>query len=62
MQDQNLDVNIVIQSFQEKVSQLMMENIVKDATIKQLASKIEEFEMTLVAKKEKQENEWSNRS
>jgi hypothetical protein len=57
MQDQNLDVNIVIQSFQEKVSQLMMENIVKDATIKQLASKIEEFEMTLVAKKEKQENE-----
>ncbi len=52
MQDQNLDVNIVIQSFQEKVSQLMIENIVKDATIKQLASRIEELEVVMAPKKE----------
>lgn len=57
MQEQNLDINIVIQSFQEKVSQLMMENIVKDATIKQLSSKIEELEKTSNTKKEKKENE-----
>jgi hypothetical protein len=41
MQDQNLDINLVIQVFQEKVSQLMMEGIVKDATIKQLTNQIE---------------------
>lgn len=57
MQEQNLDINIVIQSFQERVSQLMMENIVKDATIKQLSSKIEELEKTSNTKKEKKENE-----
>lgn len=57
MQEQNLDINIVIQSFQEKVSQLMIENIVKDATIKQLSSRIEELEKTTNIKKEKKENE-----
>jgi len=41
MQDQNLDINLVIQVFQDKVSQLMMEGIVKDATIKQLTNQIE---------------------
>ena len=41
MQDQNLDINLVIQVFQDKVSQLMMENIIKDATIKQLTNQIE---------------------
>lgn len=57
MQEQNLDINIVIQSFQEKVSQLTMENIVKDATIKQLSSRIEELEKTPSTKKENKENE-----
>ena len=42
MQDQNIDVNLVIQSFQERITQLTMENVVKDATIKQLTSKLEE--------------------
>lgn len=41
MQDQNLDINLVIQVFQDKVTQLMMENIIKDATIKQLTNQIE---------------------
>ena len=35
----------------------MMENIVKDATIKQLSSKIEELEKTPNIKKENKENE-----
>lgn len=41
MNDQNLDINLVIQVFQDKVTQLMMENIIKDATIKQLTNQIE---------------------
>lgn len=43
MQDQNLDINLVIQSFQEKVSQLITENVVKDATIKQLSVQIQKL-------------------
>lgn len=41
MQEQNLDINIVIQSFQEKVTQLTLDNIVKDATIKQLTAQMQ---------------------
>lgn len=41
MQEQNLDINLVVQSFQEKINQLMTENIVKDATIKQLTAQIQ---------------------
>jgi hypothetical protein len=41
MQDQNLDINLVVQAFQEKINQLMTENIVKDATIKQLTATIQ---------------------
>jgi len=41
MNEQNLDINLIIQVFQDKVSQLMMENIIKDATIKQLTNQIE---------------------
>lgn len=33
-----LDINLVIASFQEKIGQLMTELVVKDATIKQLTS------------------------
>jgi len=42
MKDQNLDINLVVQSFQERINQLTMEIVVKDATIKQLTSKLEE--------------------
>lgn len=61
MQDSSLDVNIIIQTFQEKVSQLMTELIVKEATIKQLSVQIqqmsetqkEEFLVPQTTKKEK---------
>lgn len=41
--DNNLDVNLIIQSFQEKVTQLMVEIVVKDATIKQLTDQIRQM-------------------
>lgn len=50
MQDQNLDVNLIIQSFQEKINQLMTESIVKDATIKQLSAQLQA--MSEVSKEE----------
>lgn len=37
----NLDINLIIAGFQEKLSQAMTELIVKDATIKQLLLQIE---------------------
>lgn len=43
MNDQNLDVNLIVQSFQEKIAQLITEVVVKDATIKQLMTQIEEL-------------------
>lgn len=36
MNEQNLDVNIIIQTFQEKIAQLTTDIVVKEATIKQL--------------------------
>ena len=36
----NLDVNLIIVSFQEKISQLITEVVVKDATIRQQANLI----------------------
>ena len=36
MDASNIDINLVIQSFQEKISQLITELVVKEATIKQL--------------------------
>lgn len=44
MNDQNLDVNLIIQSFQEKVTQLITELVIKDATIKQLAIQLEQVQ------------------
>jgi hypothetical protein len=41
MNDQNIDVNLIIQSFQERINQLTTEAIIKDATIKQLMLQIE---------------------
>ena len=40
MNDSNLDVNLLIQSFQERISQLMTEVVLKDATIKHLSSQL----------------------
>lgn len=60
MQESNLDVNLIIQSFQEKINQLLTEVVVKDATIKQLTLQLqqatepkEEFTTSETAKKEK---------
>jgi hypothetical protein len=36
MNEQNLDINIIMQAFQEKVGQLITELVIKEATIKQL--------------------------
>ena len=36
MNDQNIDINLIVQSFQERISQLTTEVVIKDATIKQL--------------------------
>jgi len=36
--DSNLDINIIIATFQEKLSSLMTELVVKEATIKQQAN------------------------
>ena len=41
--DPGLDVNLIIASFQEKLSQLMTELVVKEATIKQLLTTIEKM-------------------
>lgn len=37
-QESNLDVNLIIMSFQEKLSQLTTELVIKDATIKHLTN------------------------
>lgn len=44
MNDQNIDVNLIIQSFQEKISQLITEVVVKDATIKQLTLQLQQLQ------------------
>jgi hypothetical protein len=38
--DSNLDINIIIATFQEKLSNLMTELVIKEATIKQQANLI----------------------
>lgn len=42
MSNQDIDVNLIIQSFQEKISQLTTELVIKDATIKQLMLQMEQ--------------------
>lgn len=39
--DSNLDINLIIATFQEKLNQIMTELIIKEATIKQLTTIIE---------------------
>lgn len=43
---EDIDVNILIQVFNEKISSLMTDIIVKDTTIRQLTMKIEALEKT----------------
>ena len=45
MQENNLDINLVIQTFQEKVNQLMNDVIIKEATIKQLLAQIQHLQV-----------------
>jgi len=40
MNEQNLDINLIMQAFQEKVSQLITELVVKEATVKQLTMQL----------------------
>jgi hypothetical protein len=42
MNDQNIDINLIIQSFQDRITQLVTEVVIKEATIKQLTNQIEE--------------------
>jgi hypothetical protein len=44
MQESNLDVNLIIQTFQEKLSQLTTDLVVKEATIKQLNLVIQDLQ------------------
>jgi hypothetical protein len=55
MNEQNLDVNLIIQSFQEKVSALVTEVVVKDATIKQLNTQIQSLVEELSVNKKAEE-------
>lgn len=54
--DNNLDINLVIQAFQEKISQLSIELVVKEATIKQLISQLQasSLEKTVNTKNKKE--------
>lgn len=42
-EESNLDINLVISSFQERLTQVMTELIIKEATIKQLLAQIEKL-------------------
>lgn len=47
MDETNIDVNILIQAFSEKVNQLSNDLVIKDALIRQLISKIDDLEKKL---------------
>ena len=44
MNEQNLDVNLIMQAFQDKVSQLITELVIKEATIKQLTMQLSQMQ------------------
>lgn len=39
----DLDINILIQTFNERMSQMMTEIVIKEATIKQMTAQIEQL-------------------
>lgn len=47
MDETNIDINILIQTFSDKVNQLSNDLIVKDAIIRQLMNRIDELEKKL---------------
>jgi ribosomal protein S6 len=44
LMENNLDVNILVQVFNERIAQMSSDLIVKDTLIRQLTAKIEELE------------------
>lgn len=42
MNESNLDINLIVQSFQERIGVLITEVVVKDATIKQLTMQLQQ--------------------
>lgn len=46
-QNQEIEVNLIIQSFQEKISQLTTEVVIKEATIRQLTNELEKIKQSL---------------
>ena len=51
MNEQNIYVNLIIQSFQDRLTQLTTENVIKDATIKHLTLQIQEMSKEEVKEK-----------
>ena len=45
MNEQNLDVNLIMQAFQDKVSQMITELVIKEATIKQLTMQLSQMQV-----------------
>ncbi len=39
----DIDINILVQTFNEKMAQMMTEIVIKEATIKQLSAQIEQL-------------------
>jgi len=61
----DLDINILIQTFNEKIASLITEVVIKDATIKQLTAKVQSLTASLVpenskATKKQQDNKQSD--
>lgn len=42
MNESNLDINLIVQAFQERIGLLITEVVVKDATIKQLTMQLQQ--------------------
>lgn len=47
MNEQNLDINLIMQAFQDKVSQMITELVVKEATIKQLTMQLAQAQVSV---------------
>ena len=57
----DLDINILVQTFNERMSQMMTEIVIKEATIKQLTAQIEQLSLqqkTVKTKTKTDDFEW----
>jgi hypothetical protein len=52
----NLDINVLVQTFNEKIAQLTTESVIKDATIKQLLLKVDELSALATTSKQEDKN------